>query len=99
MVWKTGLTVTILLAAPVAGTAAPPPLDIRAPTPLASPPSDFGHTIITPRGPIVTTGRAGSFTTTTLPRRAGQGLLFPNGNGTSTLIGPRGSVTTVPTPR
>jgi hypothetical protein len=28
---------------------------------------------------------------------AGKGILVPNGNGTSTLIGPDGSVSTVPT--
>jgi len=27
------------------------------------------------------------------------GIVVPNGNGTSTLIGPDGSVTSVPTPR
>jgi len=37
--------------------------------------------------------------TTTLPGGAGQGLLTNNGNGTSTLTGPGGIVTTIPTPR
>jgi hypothetical protein len=31
------------------------------------------------------------------PAPGGKGILVPNGNGTSTLIGPDGSVTTVPT--
>jgi hypothetical protein len=31
------------------------------------------------------------------PAPSGKGVLVPNGNGTSTLIGPDGSVTTVPT--
>jgi hypothetical protein len=29
----------------------------------------------------------------------GQGIIVPNGNGTSTVIGPNGSVQTVPTPQ
>ena len=31
--------------------------------------------------------------------KGGTGIVVPNGNGTSTLIGADGSVTTVPTPR
>lgn len=58
-----------------------------------------GQTVLTPRGPAFTTGQVGGIQTTTLPGGAGQGLLMNNGNGTSTLTGPGGLVTTVPTPR
>ncbi len=58
-----------------------------------------GQTVLTPRGPAFTTGHFGGVQTTTLPGGAGQGLLMNNGNGTSTLTGPGGAVTTVPTPR
>lgn len=58
-----------------------------------------GQAVLTPRGPAFTTGQVGDMQTTTLPGGAGQGLLMNNGNGTSTLTGPGGLVTTVPTPR
>ncbi len=58
-----------------------------------------GQPILTGRGPVFTTGRVGDMQTTTLPGGAGEGLLMNNGNGTSTLTGLGGSVTTVPTPR
>ncbi len=60
---------------------------------------DAGQVVVTGRGPVFTTGRIGSMQTTTLPGGAGEGLLMNNGNGTSTLTGPGGFVTTVPTPR
>ena len=63
-----------------------------------SPNRGAGQTVFTSHGPVTTTGGAGSYQTTTPARGAGQGLLMNNGNGTSTLIGPRGDVTTVPTP-
>jgi hypothetical protein len=65
----------------------------------ASPAPRTGQAMLTPRGPAFTTGNFGNMQTTTLPGGAGQGLLTNNGNGTSTLIGPGGAVTTVPTPR
>src|ERR1700712_782658 len=58
-----------------------------------------GQAVFTPRGPAFTTGSVGRMQTTTLPGGAGQGLLSNNGNGTSTLTGPGGIVTTIPTPR
>jgi hypothetical protein len=59
-----------------------------------------GQTVFSSHGPVVTTGGAGSFQTTTTPSGGGgQGLLMNNGNGTSTLTGPRGVVTTVPSPQ
>ena len=57
-----------------------------------------GQTFFTSRGAAVTTGRVGNMQTTILPG-GGVGLLMNNGNGTSTLTGPGGIVTTGPTPR
>jgi hypothetical protein len=57
-----------------------------------------GQTVFTSHGPVVTTGGTDGYRTTTLPGGGGQGLLLNNGNGTSTLTGPRGVTTTVPSP-
>lgn len=60
-----------------------------------------GTTVQTPNGNSTVTGGTNNYRTTTPPGGVGggQGILIPNGNGTSTLIGPDGSVTTVPTPK
>jgi hypothetical protein len=58
-----------------------------------------GQSFLTFGGPAFITGQTGSFATTTLPGSAGQGLLFNNGNGTSTLVMPGGVPQTVPTAR
>lgn len=73
----------------------------RAQAPRALPQPRPGQTVPTPGGPATVTGGNGGFRTTTPPGGVGggQGVLIPNGNGTSTLIGPDGSVTTVPTPK
>ena len=84
-----------LLAQPVTGPAAP----VAGGAGGVSAGHPVGQTVVTPRGPAVTTGGAGSFGTTTLPGGAGTGILLNNGNGTSTLTGPNGVPTTVPTPR
>ncbi len=60
---------------------------------------DHGQSVLTGRGQIVTTGRVGQLETTTLPSGGGQGILMNNANGTSTLIGSNGAITTLPTPR
>ena len=64
-----------------------------------SPAFDRGESVLTGRGQVVTTGRDGQFQTTTMPGGGGQGILMNNANGTSTLIGPNGAVTTLATPR
>ncbi len=65
------------------------------------PPNRTGPTVITPNGPSVdvTGGNNGSrgYRQLQSPTPGGSGILVPNGNGTSTLIGPDGSVQTVPT--
>jgi len=52
----------------------------------------------TPQGPAVGHANPNGVTTFTAPG-GGQGIVVPNGNGTSTLIGPDGSIQTVPTPK
>ena len=89
------LSASPLLAQPLSGPAVP----VVGGAGGVSAGHPVGQTVFTPRGPAVTTGQAGSFGTTTLPGGAGTGVLLNNGNGTSTLTGPNGVPTTVPTPR
>ena len=65
------------------------------PVPGVSTPSP---TVTTPSGPQVPATSSGGVQT--IPPSGGQsgGILVPNGNGTSTLISPNGTVTTIPTP-
>jgi hypothetical protein len=84
-------------------TAAPPavmpalaPTPAPAPTPAAqtAPAPRF---VQTPNGPATLSGGPGVLTYT--DQKGNTGLVVPNGNGTSTLIAPDGSVQTVPTPK
>jgi hypothetical protein len=52
----------------------------------------------TPSGPAVGT-ETGNDVRTYVDPKGSMGIVVPNGNGTSTLIAPDGTVTTVPTPR
>ncbi|MBV8577566.1 MAG: hypothetical protein JOZ58_21325 [Acetobacteraceae bacterium] len=70
---------------------APPPVSNVPPAP---PP---GQPVQTQRGPGVTTGGTSGYQTLTTPQ--GQAIIVPNGNGTSTVIHPDGTVETIPTPR
>lgn len=66
----------------------PPPARLRSPT------------VNTPNGPSVDVtgqGTGRGYRQLGSPTPGGSGILVPNGNGTSTLIGPDGSVQTVPT--
>ncbi len=97
---------------PAPGSSSPPPSDQPQTTPVPSPgvpPSTLppptppyappGGTLDTPRGPQVpATGGSGY---QQLAPGNGQpgGIVVPNGNGTSTLIRPDGTVTTIPTPK
>ena len=45
----------------------------------------------------MTSGGTGGYQTLTTPQ--GQAIVVPNGNGTSTVIHPDGTVETIPTPR
>ena len=72
--------------------------------PLAQPrssapgPGPQGQITQTPGGPAVDAGGTSSYRQLTTPRGPGA-IMVPNGNGTSTIINPDGTVQTVPTPR
>jgi hypothetical protein len=57
-----------------------------------------GQVYQTNRGPAVSTGGTSNYQTITTPG-GGQSIVVPNGNGTSTIIHPNGTVETVPTPK
>jgi hypothetical protein len=67
-------------------------------TPSAAAPQP-GQMYQTGRGPAVSTGGTSNYQTLTAPGEAGQSIVVPNGNGTSTIIHPNGTVETVPTPK
>ena len=78
----------------------PPP---TAPTTAARPAAPIGReprgqVAPTTAGPGVTTGGTSGYQTMALPG-GGSAIVVPNGNGTSTLIKPDGTIETIPTPR
>ncbi len=77
--------------APNAPSAYPPPQSGQFP---------IGQPLIAPNGPvgIVTSGSNGRYQTVAPIDGQGGGILTPNGNGTATLVGPSGQITTVPAP-
>jgi hypothetical protein len=77
---------------PVPGPSSPP-APLQPTTPSAG-----SRTFVTPQGPVQGTTGGNGITTFTAPG-GGTGIVVPNGNGTSTLIGPDGTVATVPTPK
>ena len=76
--------------------SAPPPMLFKNELPGET--SGKATTYATPQGPVVGHANPNGVTTYTAPG-GGQGIVVPNGNGTSTLIGPNGSIQTVPTPK
>lgn len=83
-----------------AGVVRPPP--VRPPGKPSSPPaiarSPAGQIVNTPRGTGVTTGGGAGYQTMTMPG-GGTAIVVPNGNGTSTVIRPDGTIQTIPTPK
>jgi hypothetical protein len=75
----------------------PGPAPGPVPPPMSSAPAP-GTVVNTPKGPSSVTGGTSQYQTLGSPN-GNNGVLIPNGNGTSTLIRPDGSVTTVPTPK
>jgi hypothetical protein len=71
-----------------------------APAPRSSVPGPgpVGNVYQTPQGPAVGTRTQGNIDTLSGPGRNGA-IVVPNGNGTSTIINPDGSILTVPTPK
>jgi hypothetical protein len=66
--------------------------------PSANTPPPTGQVVQTSKGPGVTTGGTTGYQTIITPG-GGQSIMVPNGNGTSTIIHPDGTVETVPTPK
>jgi hypothetical protein len=90
----------------VPGSSAPPGPPRPAPQvqpgrqplqPAPDPNLPASRTYQTPQGPATGSGPGGVQTYT--DPKGGTGIVVPNGNGTSTLIAPDGSITTVPNPR
>jgi len=82
-------------AAPTVGG---PPATESPSTSQYQPSVKVGTTIQTSHGPEKISGGTGNFLTLTTPGGQYGGILVPNGNGTSTIIRPDGSVETVTTP-
>lgn len=57
-----------------------------------------GQVVPTPGGPGTISGGTSGYRTMTLPG-GGSAIVVPNGNGTSTIIKPDGSIETIPTPK
>ena len=80
---------------------ATPPSAVNPPPRLPSStpgPGPQGTVVQTPRGPAVDAGGTSGYRQLTTPGGPGA-IMVPNGNGTSTIINPNGTVQTVPTPR
>jgi hypothetical protein len=80
----------------------PPEMQLAPPSVNAAPPTpgQEGRTVPPTPGeevPGVTTGGTSHYQTYTTP--GGEGIMVPNGNGTSTIIRPNGTVETIPTPK
>jgi len=73
-----------------------PPRMPSAPPTIAREPG--GRIVNTPTGTGVTTGGGAGYQTMTLPG-GGTAIVVPNGNGTSTVIKPDGTIQTIPTPK
>jgi len=73
----------------------PPPLPPQSSAPGPGP---QGQVVQTPQGPAVDAGGTRGYRQLTTPQGPGA-IMVPNGNGTSTIINPNGSIQTVPTPR
>jgi hypothetical protein len=83
----------------------PPPLTGMTPpvkSPYSEPPDlvmpKVGTTITTPQGPATVTGGTANYQTLAPINGQGGGILIPNGNGTSTLVMPNGTISTVNSP-
>jgi hypothetical protein len=59
----------------------------------------LGTTIQTPAGPTTVTGGTPNYQTVAPINGQGGGILIPNGNGTSTLVMPNGTISTINTPK
>jgi hypothetical protein len=82
------------------GSPAPsgPPPTVSPSASSNAPSVKTGTAISTSKGPEIVSGGTGNFLTLTSPNGQYGGIMVPNGNGTSTIIRPDGSVETVKTP-
>ena len=82
------------------GASTPTPVAPTVPRPRSSVPGPGpqGSVVQTPQGPAVDAGGTSTYRQLTTPQGPGA-IMVPNGNGTSTIINPNGSIQTVPTPR
>lgn len=76
----------------------PTPQNTPTTVPPVAQPAPRDPFISTPNGPAALGNGGGKVQTYSGPR-GGTGIVIPNGNGTSTLVAPDGSVQTVPSPR
>jgi hypothetical protein len=83
----------------------PPPLTGMSPpikSPYTEPPDltmpKVGTAVTTPQGAAVITGGTANYQTLAPINGQSGGILIPNGNGTSTLVMPNGSISTVNSP-
>lgn len=85
--------------APQPGVTAPPMQPNQSGS-ISTPPArnEAGRPVATPNGVGVTTGGTSNYQTMTVPG-GGTAIVVPNGNGTSTVIKPDGSIETIPTPK
>jgi hypothetical protein len=93
------------VATPGASLTLPPLTGMTPPvrSPYTEPPAlvmpKLGTTIATPQGPVTITGGTANYQTLAPINGQGGGILIPNGNGTSTLVMPNGTISTVNSPR
>lgn len=80
------------------GADALPRPDVPGVPPRSNLPNPTGRVTQTPSGPAVDVGGTRNYRQVNPPGQPGS-IMVPNGNGTSTIISPDGSVRTVPTPR
>ena len=89
---------------PGASLALPPLTGMTPPvkSPYVEPPDlvmpKVGTTLTTPAGPATITGGTANYQTLAPINGQGGGILIPNGNGTSTLVMPNGTISTVNSP-
>ena len=82
---------------PLTGMTPPVKAPYVAPPELVMP--KVGTSVPTPQGPITITGGTANYQTLAPIHGQGGGILIPNGNGTSTLVMPNGTISTVNSPR
>ncbi|WP_419759584.1 hypothetical protein [Acidisoma sp.] len=93
------------VTAPGASLTLPPLTGMTPPikAPFTEPPElvmpKVGTSVTTPQGPATITGGTANYQTLAPINGQGGGILIPNGNGTSTLVMPNGSISTVNSPR